>query len=155
MRTGKDNSTYLSKLASVDGTSFYVPERFTIPKTWEPHWFFFYDTLMQPSQLAEILELPETPRPRPASVRSYTLASLRESKATVLLDEGGISSVVSGMAYLLQSELEEKRLMDRGANACVRQSVMIWFMDNEEPSSAIGYAFVYNGDTAEVDRASS
>jgi hypothetical protein len=71
--------SYLVKLASLEKPLSEVPERFTVPKPWQAHWYFFYDTLMQHSELSKILQLPETPILRPAFVKSYTLATYPQS----------------------------------------------------------------------------
>jgi hypothetical protein len=149
MNVGQEDSPYLVKLGSLERPLSEVPERFTVPKPWQARWYFFYDTLMQPSELSKILQLPETPLLRPAFVKSYTLATYQQSK--VLLDEGPISNVVSGMAYLVRSEAEEITLVSHETNACINKSVKIWFSSDEEPSSTIGWAFVFNGDPAMVD----
>jgi hypothetical protein len=96
MNVGQEDSSYLVKLGSLERPLSEVPERFTVPKLWQARWYFFYDTLMQPSELGKILQLPETPILRPAFVKSYTLATYQQSK--VLVDEGPISNVVNGDA---------------------------------------------------------
>ena len=148
MNVGQEDSSYLVKLGSLERPLSEVPERFTVPKPWQARWYFFYDTLMQPSELRKTLQLPETPTLRPAFVKSYSLATYRQSK--VLVDEGPMSNVVSGMAYLVRHEADEAKLVSHKTNASVNKSVKIWFSDDGEMSSTTGRAFVFTGDPAMV-----
>jgi hypothetical protein len=54
------------------------------------------------------------------------------------------------MAYLVRHKAEEAKLVSHKTNACVNKSVKIWFSDDEETSSTIGWTFVFNGDPAMV-----
>ena len=75
--------------------------------TYEPALFFFYGTLTDPSQLQEVLQLPEPPVFKAAPVSSRKIMLRGQYPALV---NGAPDDFVKGMAYSVETEEHEKML---------------------------------------------
>ena len=69
--------------------------------------FFFYGSLMDPLRLQEVLQLPAPPVLKPARVRSYKIMLWGQYPALV---DGPNNSYVDGMAYVVETEKQQKML---------------------------------------------
>jgi hypothetical protein len=72
-----------------------------------PKPFFFYGSLMDPLQLQKILYLPAPPVLKPARVKSYKIMLWGQYPALV---DGPNNSYVDGMAYVVETEQQQKML---------------------------------------------
>jgi gamma-glutamylcyclotransferase (GGCT)/AIG2-like uncharacterized protein YtfP len=75
--------------------------------TYIPKPFFFYGSLMDPLRLQEVLQLPARPILKPARVKSYKIMLWGQYPALV---DGPNNSCVDGMAYVVETEKQQKML---------------------------------------------
>jgi hypothetical protein len=69
--------------------------------------FFFYGSLTDPLRLQEVLQLPAPPVLKPATVRSCKIMLWGQYPALV---DGPTGSYVNGMAYVVETEQQQKML---------------------------------------------
>jgi hypothetical protein len=72
-----------------------------------PKPFFFYGSLTDPLRLQEVLQLPTPPVLKPARVQSYKIMLWGQYPALV---DGSNNSYVDGMAYVVETEQQQKML---------------------------------------------
>ncbi|PYH40438.1 gamma-glutamylcyclotransferase family protein [Aspergillus saccharolyticus JOP 1030-1] len=108
--------------------------------------YFFYGTLTDPSLLAEILKLDETPRLRPAYILGYCCKMWGQYPA--LLDAPG--SVVQGAAYHVRTSQDAARLAAYETGSYRVEACLIRYTDGEEPAEDLGQTFKFVGDTRDL-----
>lgn len=108
-----------------------------------PVYYFFYGTLRTPAQVKRILDLPEEPQLRKAEVFGYAIAKWGDYPALI---NGKQGDIVTGSAYLVQSEEAAQKLSYYETNAYEVADCWIYFKDNKEPKEAGGKVFMYAGD---------
>ena len=116
--------------------------------TTPPKWLFFYDTLLDPSRLEEVLQFgnevenTENPAPvtRPASIAGYT-PTMYYSYPT--LEEGpSPESVVRGVAFEVTRGDVAKKVAEYLGYTYVNQDCVVRFEDGE---SVLGMTFKFRG----------
>ena len=99
-------------------------------KPFPPQLCFFYGTLMDPDELAKVLELGDTERPvtRPASIAGYSckMCGIYPS----LVDGPSPESVVHGVAFEVTSQFMAKRILGHQMSY-VQHDCVIRFEDGE------------------------
>lgn len=136
-------SPFYAMLQSAPNDYLLQPdEKRTFPPRF-PVYYFFYGTLTVPSQLQRIIDLPEAPKLRKAEVFGYTIAKWGDYPALI---NGRQGQVVTGYAYLVQSEEEAQKLSYYETTAYTVTDCWIYFTDEEEPKEAGGKVFMYAGD---------
>lgn len=110
--------------------------------------YFFYGTLKDPSWLAEILNLAEKPKLRPAKLVGYKSKLWGPYPALV---DGPTDAIVEGMVYQVQSENHANRLARYETNAYAPVSCQIRFTDGKEPGEVSGMTFKYVGNPVDID----
>ncbi|KAK3902361.1 hypothetical protein C8A05DRAFT_33951 [Staphylotrichum tortipilum] len=121
------------------------------PYIYEPHYYFFYGTLMKPDVLKGVLGLPSSVEPvlRPAKVYGYELTNWGQYKALV---EGVPGTTVAGYAYFVESAEHEYKLAYYETNAYQLAPCNVYFTDGgpdgctEDERPTPGYTFKYAGD---------
>ncbi|OGM48826.1 hypothetical protein ABOM_003031 [Aspergillus bombycis] len=108
-----------------------------------PVYYFFYGTLTTPAQVKRILDLPEEPQLRKAEVVGYAVAKWGDYPALI---NGKQGDVVTGSAYLVQSEEEAQKLSYYETNAYKVADCRIYFKDVKAPKEISGKVFMYAGD---------
>lgn len=108
-----------------------------------PVYYFFYGTLTAPKNLQRILGLPEEPQLRKSQIVGYALAKWGDYPA--LIDDKQ-DQIVSGYAYLVQSEEEAQKLAYYETNAYKVAPLRITFTDDGSPARVRGKGFMYAGD---------
>ncbi|GFF37011.1 hypothetical protein IFM51744_03318 [Aspergillus udagawae] len=108
--------------------------------------YFFYGTLTDPPMIAEILELIEEPKLRPAHIVGYECKMWGQYPA--LLDRPG--SVVEGAAYRVHTTQDAERLAAYETGNYCAEDCLIRYMDGMEPSEDLGYTFKFVGDPREL-----
>jgi gamma-glutamylcyclotransferase (GGCT)/AIG2-like uncharacterized protein YtfP len=112
------------------------------PQVYQPVYYFFYGTLTQPETLKRVLDLQEEPELRKAQIVGYSVA--KWSHYPTLLD-GPPGNVISGYAYMVQSEDHEHKLARYETNAYKVAPCHITFTDGLSPSQLVGKTFMYAG----------
>jgi hypothetical protein len=112
------------------------------PYTYTPMPFFFYGSLTDPLRLQEILQLPEPPVLKTASVQCYRIMLWGQYPALV---HGPINNHVDGMAFVVETEEQEKMLKYYETDA-YREGVRI-SVDGKLMS---GRTFVWASDPTEL-----
>lgn len=125
-------------LTNLEGASHALPPEY-------PIYYFFYGTLRAPATLKRILDLPEEEEPelRPAQITGYALGKWGEYPALV---DGEQDQVVSGSAYLVQSEEQAQKLEDYETRTYNVIPCRIRFVDDKSPAAVSGRTFMYAGD---------
>lgn len=137
-------TVYLDSLASAGPNFFDRPPSPTLPPLdVGPKWYFFYGTLTDPRTLRRILNLPQDPILRAATVYGHSLALWGQYKALV---DGETGETVHGFVYLVQSAEEEAKLERYETSAYGVRHCRMYLEDGEEPSTLRGYTFMYAGD---------
>ncbi|EEP76125.1 predicted protein [Uncinocarpus reesii 1704] len=137
-----DLSPYEVMLASAD--YFTNPEGAAHPLPPEyPVYYFFYGTLTAPVTIKRILDLAEEPKVRKAQIIGYALGKWGDYPALI---DGEQGQVVSGAAYLVESEEQAEKLAYYETNAYKVAPCWIFFTDNGTPAEASGKTFEYAGD---------
>ncbi|KFZ10655.1 hypothetical protein V502_08018 [Pseudogymnoascus sp. VKM F-4520 (FW-2644)] len=77
------------------------------PYTYTPMLFFFYGSLTDPLRLQEVLRLPAPPVLKPARVQCYKIMLWGQYPTLV---HGPINNHVDGMAFLVETEEQQKML---------------------------------------------
>lgn len=77
------------------------------PYTYMPKPFFFYGTLTDPLRLQKVLQLPEPPVLKPATVQSYRIMLWGQYPALV---NGPTDNKVDGMCFQVETEEHQKML---------------------------------------------
>ena len=108
-----------------------------------PVYYFFYGTLTAPTQVKSILDRPEEPHLREAEVFGYAVAKWGDYPALINGEQG---DVVTGSAYLVQSEEEAQKLSYYETNAYEVADCWVYFKDEKEPKEVGGKVFMYAGD---------
>lgn len=108
-----------------------------------PVYYFFYGSLRAPATLKRILDLPEEPELRPAQIIGYALGKWGDYPALV---DGKQGQVVSGSAYLVQSEEQAQKLAYYETRAYKVFPCWIFFKDDKSSEMASGNTFMYAGD---------
>ncbi|GIC93114.1 gamma-glutamylcyclotransferase family protein [Aspergillus udagawae] len=142
-------SPYVLKLRSAPPGYFYQPPKkpkpvdlFAAPTG--P--YFFYGTLTDPPMIAEILELIEEPKLRPAHIVGYECKMWGQYPA--LLDRPG--SVVEGAAYRVRTTQDAERLAEYETGNYCAEDCLIRYTDGMESSEDLGYTFKFVGDPREL-----
>lgn len=104
--------------------------------------YFFYGTLMDPSMLAEILNLEVKPVLRPASLVGYFCKLWGQYPALV---DGATGTVVEGAVYDVQTTQDGEKLAYYETKNYETASCSIRYMDGKEPATAQGHTFKYVG----------
>ena len=120
------------------------------PYIYEPHYYFFYGTLANPSILKGVLNLPESSDPvlHPAKVYGYELTNWGQYKALV---DGEPGAVVEGHGYFVESAEHEYKLAYYETNAYTLAPCNLYFIDGgpdgctEDEKPTPGYTFKYAG----------
>ncbi|WEW58585.1 hypothetical protein PRK78_004053 [Emydomyces testavorans] len=123
-------------LTNLEGATQELPPEY-------PVYYFFYGTLTAPANLKRILDLPVEPKLRSAQIIGYTLGKWGDYPALI---DGDTGQVVSGYAYLVQSEEQAQKLAYYETNAYEVDSCWIFFTDGEVPAEISGRTFMYAGD---------
>ena len=124
-------------LTNLEGAAHELPPEY-------PVYYFFYGTLRAPATLKRILDLPEEePELRPAQIIGYALGKWGDYPALV---DGEQGQVVSGSAYLVQSEEQAQKLAYYETRAYKVFPCRILFIDDKSPAAASGKTFMYAGD---------
>lgn len=113
------------------------------PYTYTSMPFFFYGSLTDPLRLQEILQLPEPPVLKTASVQCYRIMLWGQYPALV---HGPINSHVDGMAFVVETEEQEKMLKYYETDAYRIEGVRI-SVDGKLMS---GRTFVWASDPTEL-----
>jgi gamma-glutamylcyclotransferase (GGCT)/AIG2-like uncharacterized protein YtfP len=108
----------------------------------QPGPYFFYGTLMAPSILAEILGLESSPSLRPAYIMGYERKLWGQYPA--LLD-GAQGSVVHGAVCHVPAVDDAVKLAKYETRNYQPESCMIHYTDGIEPSTELGYVFLFAG----------
>lgn len=109
--------------------------------------YFFYGTLMDPSLLSEILELPTKPTLRPAKLAGYSLKLWGQYPALL----GGFTgNIIQGMVYNVETEAIGGRLAEYETKAYRAAPCMIQFTDAQEPPEVDGWTFEYAGNPMDI-----
>lgn len=106
-------------------------------KPFEKKYFFFYGTLMDPSTLARVLHLSETPAMRPAKTIGYSTKLCGNYPA--LLD-GPKDNEVYGMGYEVQSQDHINRLVSHETDKYGLVPCVIDFLDTPEGAEECAFA---------------
>jgi gamma-glutamylcyclotransferase (GGCT)/AIG2-like uncharacterized protein YtfP len=109
--------------------------------------YFFYGTLMDPSLLSEILNLPEKSSLRPAKLVGHSLKLWGQYPALV---DGATGEVVEGMAYNVESRQHAEKLAEYEARAYRPAPCRIHFTDGEELGEISGTTFQYAGHPMDI-----
>jgi hypothetical protein len=112
---------------------------------YQPVYYFFYGTLTRPGTLKRILDLKEEPVLRRAQIVGYSLANWGDY--LTLLD-GPPDNVISGYAYMVQSDDDEQKLAHYETLAYKAAPCLITFTDGVQQVQAMGRTFIYAGDPA-------
>ena len=104
---------------------------------------FFYGSLRAPATLQRILDLPAEPALRPGQIVGYALGQRGDYPALV---DGKQGQVVSGSAYLVQSEEQAQKLAHYETRAYKVFPCWIFFQDDKSSDMASGTTFLYAGD---------
>lgn len=125
-------------LTNLEGASYELPPKY-------PVYYFFYGTLRAPATLKRILDLPEEEEPelRPAQIIGYALGKWGDYPALV---DGEQGQVVSGSAYVVQSEEQAQKLAHYETKAYKVFPCQIRFTDDKSPAEESGKTFMYAGD---------
>ncbi|KAI9933318.1 hypothetical protein ASPWEDRAFT_30162 [Aspergillus wentii DTO 134E9] len=114
-----------------------------------PQYYFFYGTLTTPQTLQRILDHTEEPTLRKAQITGFTVAKWGDYPTLINReqnDEQEQEQVISGYAYLVQSDEEAQKLASYETKAYMVTSCWICFVDGEEPGEVRGRTFMYAGD---------
>jgi gamma-glutamylcyclotransferase (GGCT)/AIG2-like uncharacterized protein YtfP len=104
--------------------------------------YFFYGSLMDPSTLANVLELQDRPELQPAKIIGYSCMLWGQYPA--LLD-GPAGAAVYGMAYEVQTPAQKERLEVYETYRYQARSCLIRFQDGR---TVLGKTFLWNADKA-------
>ncbi|PYI00257.1 hypothetical protein BO78DRAFT_330498, partial [Aspergillus sclerotiicarbonarius CBS 121057] len=112
-------------------------------------YYFFYGTLMDPSTLARVLQLPEAPKMHPARILGYHTKSWGSWPA--LLDGPGLHAV-EGVACEIEVEELHERLVEYGMGKYRLRYCLIDLLDGggDVESSVRGVVFKWNGRIEEL-----
>ncbi|OBT78515.1 hypothetical protein VF21_01043 [Pseudogymnoascus sp. 05NY08] len=113
------------------------------PYTYTPMPFFLYGSLTDPLRLQEILQLPALPVLKPASVQCYRIMLWGQYPALV---HGPINNHVDGMAFVVETEEQEKMLKYYETDAYHIEGVRI----SVDGKLVSGRTFVWASDPAEL-----
>lgn len=144
--------------AASDGMSKMAVKFRTTPPEWYFHdepsgvppdvnaaptgFYFVYGSLMDPSLLAEILDLDQEPIYRPAQIVGYRTGLWGQYPA---LCDGEIGQAVQGLVYEAMERKHAARLAQYETSAYRAAPVLIDFLDTKQPTQARGWSFLYNG----------
>ena len=103
--------------------------------------YFFYGTLMDPTTLAEVLQLPARPETYPAKIVGYSCKLWGPYPA--LVDKPRVT--VYGVAYEVQSSEDAERLKAYETDSYTLSRCIIKFQDGREIT---GNVFKWGGDKA-------
>jgi hypothetical protein len=112
---------------------------------YQPVYYFFYGTLTQPETLKRILDLKEEPLLRKAQIVGYSLTNWGDY---LTLLGGPPDNVVSGYAYMVQSDDDEQKHAYYETLAYKAAPCLITFADGVQQVQAMGRTFMYAGDAA-------
>jgi hypothetical protein len=111
--------------------------------TYIPKPFFFYGSLIDPLQLQEVLQLPAPPVLKPARVKSYKIMLWGQYPALV---DGPNNSYVDGMAYVVETEQQQKMLEHYETDVYSTEGIRITI----EGKEVSGRTFMWADDPAEL-----
>ncbi|PWY84284.1 hypothetical protein BO83DRAFT_84451 [Aspergillus eucalypticola CBS 122712] len=110
------------------------------PQLFQPHYFFFYGSLCDPSSLAKVLNRQDKPPTRPGMIMEHGMRMWGEFPA--LLD-GCPEKPIYGVGYKVRSPEEENRLAEYETDMYRKKGCVIEFRDG---SKVPGVTFVWNAD---------
>ncbi|RAH59706.1 hypothetical protein BO85DRAFT_248510 [Aspergillus piperis CBS 112811] len=110
------------------------------PPLFQPHYFFFYGSLSDPSFLAKVLNRQDKPAVRPAMITEHGMRMWGEFPA--LLD-GCPEKPIYGVGYKVRSQVEEDSLAEYETDMYRKKGCVIEFRDG---SKVPGVTFVWNAD---------
>ncbi|GLA19504.1 hypothetical protein AnigIFM62618_007615 [Aspergillus niger] len=110
------------------------------PQLFQPHHFFFYGSLTDPSFLAKVLKRQDMPALRPATIMEHGMRMWGDFPA--LLD-GRPEKPIHGVSYKVRSQAEENRLAEYETDMYRKKGCIIEFRDG---SKVPGVKFVWNAD---------
>jgi Gamma-glutamyl cyclotransferase, AIG2-like len=110
-----------------------------------PVYYFLYGDLAKPHVLSDVLGLypDESPKMRPAHIVGYELATW-DGRPTLVSGRSG--HVVEGMAYEIQSEEDEERLLCGETRAYKTSSCWMYLSDSSPHEGVYAKTFRYAGD---------
>ena len=111
-------------------------------KTFRKTFYFFYGTLMDSGHLAIVLQSPHRPHLYPAKIVGYSCKLWGPYPA---LADNPTGAVVCGVAYEVQSSMEEERLKAHETDNYLPRGCLIKFTDG---SQVTGKVFKWNGDNS-------
>jgi hypothetical protein len=102
-----------------------------------PKPFFFYGSLTDPLRLQEILQLPAPPVLKPARVKSWKIMLWGQYPA---LADGPNDSYVDGMAYVIDTEQQQKMLEHYETDVYSVEGIRITVEGKEVPGRTFKWA---------------
>ena len=94
-----------------------------------PKFFFFYDTLIDPNQLASVLGDTEGPVTRPALIEGYSCKMYGSNPS--LIDGPSPESIVHGMALEVTSPLMARKIAEHLSYSYVNIDCVMQFEDGD------------------------
>jgi hypothetical protein len=138
---GKPSIMVRKFLNAQDGDGYFPPSRTFIPK-----FYFFYGSLMDPGQLARVLELRECPVTHPATIAGYSCKLWGPYPALI---DGPPDAIVQGVAFEVKSQQVAKRLAEYETDAYEEQDCIIQF-ENGETVSGVTFKWRDGADDPEL-----
>jgi gamma-glutamylcyclotransferase (GGCT)/AIG2-like uncharacterized protein YtfP len=93
--------------------------------------YFFYGSLMDPGQLARVLELRECPVTHPATIAGYSCKMWGPYPALI---DGPPDAIVQGVAFEVKGQQAARRLAEYETDAYEEQDCIIQFENGETVS---------------------
>lgn len=113
-------------------------------REFRPGYYFFYGTLTNPQKLAEVLEIKHQPTLIPAKIIGYSCKHWGQYPALV---DGPPDTVVSGMAFYVQTSEEKEKLKYYEGRTYELSPCVIEFQDG---ARRLGSTFKWVGNPAEL-----
>jgi len=127
------------------GSKPSIAHRIQPPPTFHPQFYFFYGSLMDPSQLARVLRLREPPVTRPASIVGYSCKMWGPYPALI---DGPPGAIVQGVALEVQSQQAAAKLAEYETDAYEEHACIIRFEGGEK---VFGMTFKWRDDPDDED----
>jgi gamma-glutamylcyclotransferase (GGCT)/AIG2-like uncharacterized protein YtfP len=135
---GKPSIMVRKFLNAQDGDGYFPPSR--------TKFYFFYGSLMDPGQLARVLELRECPVTHPATIAGYSCKLWGPYSALI---DGPPDAIVQGVAFEVKSQQVAKRLAEYETDAYEEQDCIIQF-ENGETVSGVTFKWRDGADDPEL-----
>ncbi|KAL9612605.1 MAG: hypothetical protein Q9167_002811 [Letrouitia subvulpina] len=116
-------------------------------RVWKPRYYFFYGKLTNASVIGRSLGLANPPVVYPAFVRGYSVATLGQWKALL---NGPADSVANGVAYKIENEWQESKLIREESEQWVPGPCIISILTGDGLLETEGRAFKYCGPKANL-----